>query len=418
MRTISKNTNFMYMANTQVVYHCHHFNLFLDQTIDDALGPSDATILKVKVARSTAYQFISNLIQASQVETSMEKLQLAIEYFGAMGHGKLSITGNKDGGEAEGNFLHYSYTWLKKYGGRINRLNSVDAFAAGYSAAALEVAYDLPPGSLFAEETNCKVLKHDNCKIFIKKDAPNTSDYKFVTREQSEESAVTPCVSMFEESIAEIVHGLTEFTADVVGDKERGLVETFGVFVTMQMPSYYNGISYETLRVCKDNQAILEALGELFKESGHVCVFYTLGGVLLSPEWEAMVGKPTGNSRELLISLTAICRAFGFGKWSIKEFVENERFVLESSSTYENCYYSKYCKDFNIASDYLVQGAALAFMVLIHKLDWDEPIDLTPELYDSLFKGDGLGWKVKQTKSLGLGDGITQVVATRIKQVN
>ena len=47
-------------------------------------------------------------------------------------------------------------------------------------------------------------------------------------------------------------------------------------------------------------------------------------------------------------------------------------------------------------------------MVLIHKLDWTKPIDLTPELYDSLFKGDGLGWKVEQTRALSTGDEITE----------
>ena len=30
--------NHTFFAHTPVVYHCHHFNLFLDQTIDDALG--------------------------------------------------------------------------------------------------------------------------------------------------------------------------------------------------------------------------------------------------------------------------------------------------------------------------------------------------------------------------------------------
>lgn len=413
MRTISNKTDFMYMADTPVVYHCHHFNLFLDQTIDDALGIDEGTNLKIKVASSAAHQLITNLVQATGAATVMERLDLASAYFAGMGHGKLAITGNKNEGFAEGQYLHYGFTWSQKYGHRINRLNSADAFAAGFAAAALEVAHDLAPGTLTATEENCIALKDKKCHIIINESSENTP-YKFVSKQQAEDSANEPITGIDEDKISEITKGLTEFTAGVGGDEDRGLVEAFGVFVTMHLSGYYNGISYEALKKCKDNPAMLNALGELLKESGHVCVFNTFGGMLLSPEWEGLVGKPTANGKDLIVYLTAIGRALGFGKWCIKEFVENEKFVLETSSTYENTYCHKYCTEMTRASDFFVQGAALAFMVLIHNLDWDSDIELTPELYDSLFKGSGLGWKVEQTKALSLGDNVTEVVVTKI----
>lgn len=413
MRTLSKKTDFIYLANTQVIYHCHHFNLFLDQTIDDALGVEVATKLKIKVAHSASYQLLSNLVKESDAQTVMERLELASTYFAAMGHGKLSISGDKNGGTAKGDYLHYGFSWSNKYGKIINRLHPADAFATGFSAAALEIAYDLEPYSLASEEHNCVTLKSKQCDINIFENKDN-NQYKIVTREEAQASCSDPIQSLFEEDIEPIVKGLLDFTAEVSGDKERGIVEAFGVFVTLHLTDYYNGISYETLNKCGDNPTIVSALGELLRESGHVCVFNTIGGLVLSAEWEGLIGKPSGNPQELITYFIAGCRAFGFGKWCIKEFVADERFVLETSSSYENSYCNKFYKNLTHPTEYLIQGAALAFMVLINKLDWENHIDLTPELYNSLFKG-GLGWKVEQTKGLSTGDPITQVVVTKTK---
>ena len=411
MRTISDKTNFMYMADTPVVYHCHHFNLFLDQTINDALGTEQGNNLKVKVAGSAAHPLLSNIVKANQIETVMQRLEMASTIFAAMGHGKLSISGNKVSGTATGEYLHYGFSWSQKYAKRIARLDTADAFATGFCAAALEVAHDLESGTLTANETQCITQKSNQCQFEIFIDDSQSREHKTVNKEEAENSASEPITGLYEDTITAVTTGLNDFTAGVAGD-ERGLVEAFGVYVTMHLSGYYNGISYEALKQCQDSPSMVYALGELFKESGHVCVFNTFGGMLLSAEWEALVGAPTGNPEELIAHLTAIGRALGFGKWCVKEFVANERFVLETSSTYEDAYCHKYCLNPPQPSEFFVQGAALAFMVLIHKLNWQEPIELTPELYDSLFK-DGLGWKVEQTKGLSVGDDVTEVVVTR-----
>ena len=41
----------MSLAGVPVIYHCHHFNLFLDQTIDDALGPVEGPKVRFEAAR-------------------------------------------------------------------------------------------------------------------------------------------------------------------------------------------------------------------------------------------------------------------------------------------------------------------------------------------------------------------------------
>ena len=64
-----------------------------------------------------------------------------------------------------GEYLHYSFAWREKYGERIRRRFPVDAFAAGFSAAATEVAIDLPPDSLAPVEEECYACRQPAYQI-------------------------------------------------------------------------------------------------------------------------------------------------------------------------------------------------------------------------------------------------------------
>ena len=49
----------MYFGPSPAVYHCHHFNLFLDQTIDDALGFEAGSRLRFLAGREFASPLLS-----------------------------------------------------------------------------------------------------------------------------------------------------------------------------------------------------------------------------------------------------------------------------------------------------------------------------------------------------------------------
>lgn len=407
--------NFSYLAELPVIYHCHHFNLFLDQTIQDALGPEDSIWLRTKAAHDATYHLLSNLFSKLRVDTPVERIQAASTVFAAMGHGSLNILANHGGGTMTGDYLHYGYAWLQKYGQQIRRRTTADPFAAGFGAAAVEVAYDLPKGSLWGREEACIANREDQCQFSIQ--PHNHSQHNNTPHYKEEQLALVKqsLTCKYEPNVAAITEGLVGFLGTLSTDS-RGLLEGFGVIVALHLTEYCNRISYGALELLQQkNPSVVPMLETLLRESGHVCVFNTFGGILRSPEWEGMVGLP-GRTKDMSIySCTAIARALGFGHWAVAEFVPEQRLVLRCAGTYEAVHYLNHIGRSNQPRCYFLQGAAVAFMQLTHSYDWDERAPFTQELYDSLFR-KGLTWQAQETKCMTMGDDYCEVVVTRKAQ--
>jgi hypothetical protein len=410
-RAYAAEHDLMFLAGSPVVYHCHHFNLFLDQTIDDALGSKDGQALRISAAHEFARDLLERAVTRVRADTPAERVQVAQQLFKAMGHGALSAQLQASGGTARGSFTHYGFTWKEKYGAVVRRRFGADAVAAGFLAAATEVAYDLAPGSILARETNCIALKHDHCDFVIEPAATPAAFGAIVGPEEHRSVAQPPVAGLFEDKIAAIAAGLRDFTAGVAGD-ERGLVQAFGVFVTMHMAGYYNRISYDAARAVEARApALVGDVEELLRESGHVCVFNTFGGIMLSPEWDGMVGAPGEDPTDVIIGCVAIARALGFGHWYVHEYEPRKRLVVRASSTYESGYYNTRHGRSTRPREYFLQGAVLAFMQLAHRVQWQKKPALTQPFYDSLFKGE-IPCKMEQSKSLQCGDAFSEIVVS------
>lgn len=415
LRTFIPDYDLMSTGGIPTVYHCHHFNLFLDQTIDDALGPGAGTELRFTAAREASHDFIRALVAHAGALTPAECLEAAQRTFAAMGHGRLQVSGDRTGGTATGEFLHYGFSWAEKYGQKVRRRRPADAFAAGFAAAALEVAQSLERETMSAEETACIATRAPQC-TFTLKPGPQA---KAVTpvREPDVRAKVKPTFAsaIGEDTIAAIAAGLRDFTAPLAGD-ERGLMQVFGVYVTIHLAGYYNRISCEALaHVVAKKPALVPMLEELLRESGHVCVFNTFGGILTSPEWEALVGSHSGDPQAVVLGALAIARALGFGHWTLAEYVPDERVVLRAPATYESVYHLARHGAADRPSEYFFQGATLAIAQLAHRIDWRRPPALTQDFYDSLFKGGALPWKVEQTSCTACGGDYSEVVATHVR---
>jgi hypothetical protein len=218
---------------------------------------------------------------------------------------------------------------------------------------------------------------------------------------------------MCEDVIQPIAAGLKEFTSGVAGD-ERGLIQAFGVFVTMHLAGYYNRISFDAVRAIeKQAPQSVGVLEDLLRESGHVCVFNTFGGILVSPEWEGLVGPLKNDPLSIVAWSTAIGRALGMGRWVISEFEPERRLVLRTSSSYESGYYRARHGIAGHPVEYLLQGAALAMAQLAHRVDWTSKPKFTSEFYTQLFKG-GVPWRAEQTRSIVCGDSISEIVVTKV----
>jgi len=402
----------MYFGPSPAVYHCHHFNLFLDQTIDDALGFEAGSRLRFLAAREFATPLLAGVAEQSKATTPAEKLELASKLFAGMGHGRLQISADARGGEAKGSFLHYGYSWSQKYGHVVKRRHPADAFGAGFAAAATEVALGTPQDTMTATEVGCVALKAPHCTFSLKpgERAPREPP---VGESEVGQQLIPTFNGLYEEVIQPITKGLRDFTAPVQGD-ERGLVQAFGVYVTLHLAGYYNRISYEAVQqVERKAPHSLGVLEDLLRESGHVCVFNTFGGIILSPEWEGMVGPLTGEALPIVTGCIAIARALGFGRWTVAEFEPGKRLVVRAPCSYESVFYQARYGKAARPNEYFLQGACLAIAQLAHRVEWKNKPVLNADYYNALFRGGPLPWKVEQTKSTACGHPVTEVVVTR-----
>lgn len=399
------------LESTQYVYHCHHYNLFHDQTLDDILGEEKATTIRTRVAHDAFYPLLLNACQRLGAETEAERLQVAAGLLPWMGHGKLDLDVSSEGGSASGQHLHYGVSWREKYSDHIRRRHPVDSVAAGYAAAAVEIGLGLKCGSMISQEHDCVAKRDPVCTFTI---TPSTED---TVDESRGLGVVLPEVStvltgLDEERIEGIAQGLQAFVRGVSGD-DRGLVQAFGVYVTAHLTTYYNDTVVAAIQhVEKNRPEFIPYAEELMREAGQVCAFYTFGNILLSPEWEGMVGPLSPEPADILSFSCAIARGLGFGRWTLQEFVPNEKLVLRVAANYEAPFFiSKYGPGTKPRC-YFFQGAARALMLLAMSIDWGAGENLSEDLYQSLFHKGKLPWKAEETQCRCCEDDYCEVVVT------
>lgn len=411
-RSVAEGHDLMFLESVPYIIHCHHYNLFHDQTLEDAVGEEEAIAIRTRAAHAAFRPLLERVFERVGAATSLERLQLASTLFGWMGHGRLTIEATAEGGTAQGEHLHYGHCWHAKYGAVVKRSHPADAVAAGFCAAAVEVTFDLRPGSMAAVETACAALRSQACSFEIKPAIGEAPVLPVVLRDDYMKHAKPTFASKDEARIDQIAKGLQKFMRGV-GGNEHGLIPAFGVHVTMHLPTFYNLSGYEIVHhVEKMNPANRAVAEQLIREAGRVCVFNTYGNILLSPEWEGLVGKPGGDPLDMVSYCCAISRGLGFGHWSLAELDPGKRLVLRAPATYEAPFYLSHYGVSEVPRCYIFQGAALGIMLLAQEVDWASQPNLTNEMYQKLIRSGRAPWKVEETKCIGRGDDVCEAVVS------
>ncbi|QDG52379.1 hypothetical protein FIV42_17010 [Persicimonas caeni] len=407
--------DFVFAGDTPVCSHCHHYNLFIDKTIDDALGVGSSIQLRTDAAREFFFQLLSSVFAEAGVDSPDERLSLAAEIFSNFGHGKIDLSQlNADGGEAIGEHMHYAYTWLEKFGDTQQRYHPADAVAGGFAAAALACAHDLAPEAVDVQETECLVLGDSRCVFELSIREVELSEPRIrVDYDKIAEVVPETFAGIQEETVERLTVGLKEFLANVSGD-ERGLIQAFGVFVTTNPSSLYNRISYEMLETLRrEHPSFVAVSASLLREAGRLCGFNTFGGIIGSPEWEALTGSTERDMLTVALHACTIARGLGFGRWSVSDYEEGKMIAFQAPSTYEGPYYKI---RHGVADDptcYLFEGACEAAAQLGHAVDWSEQPDFTPAFYEDVFAPSNNPWRAEQTRCACKGDDRCEVVVTR-----
>jgi hypothetical protein len=149
----------------QMVFHCHHYNTFLQQTIEDPEYIDGPGILTEAAREVAAEQLQQYLQEHAGVATPAERLAVAAEFFRLCGFGTLDFSRYLAGEKTVvAPHSHYAEGWLVKMG---QRDKPCCFFAAGFVAGALDVAHDRPAGHHRVSETACKAVAGDHCAFAI-----------------------------------------------------------------------------------------------------------------------------------------------------------------------------------------------------------------------------------------------------------
>ncbi len=154
--------NLLVLGERRLVFHCHHYNVFLQRSIEDMF--EDAVAMQVSAAKESARHILAGIWTAEDAPLEA-RLRDAAAVFGENGFGRADASGlTIDGGDVVLATSHYAVGWQAKWG---TRKQGVCHFATGYWAGALAAAAGISPERVQAHETQCAVSGADACRIHV-----------------------------------------------------------------------------------------------------------------------------------------------------------------------------------------------------------------------------------------------------------
>ena len=414
------------LSDQLVIYQCHHSALFLDQTVSDALG-GEGWAVRRHAAFEATHALLTSLANELDLLTPEEKLDLGMELFAALGHGKLTFEISAEGGVVRGDSLHHGTSFCEKYGHTIRNKKPMDAFAAGYCAAVATLAFPSDWGLFEADEVSCIARRDDGCSFILTRRPERVLFGAVVTRSAVETMALRaatrepagPSGSALPAAKGDVAAGSAAGVAKIVGGlaaDERGRVRAFGVNLALVPAGYANQISFDTMHLVeKRTPELFGVYGALVREASQIGAFHLLGGVLASASWVAEFGLPARDVELRLQQLLGIARAFGWGVFDVVDFAPERRLVVKSAMTHESAYYAiRYGATVRSRLAFL-QGFALALMQLLHRVDFTSERPIERDTYDALFKS-GTRFHVEETRSPLRGDGACEVAVDALAE--
>ncbi|MEN9231195.1 MAG: hypothetical protein Q6L68_09840 [Thermostichus sp. DG02_5_bins_236] len=386
--------------NEPVIFHCHHYNLFLQQTIEDPDWIDGVSILQIS-AQEIFYSLLKNAFVTLGIETAAERLATAARMFSFLGFGQLNFEVTEGGGEVELANSHYAMGWLGKYGEQVNRTKPIDHMAVGYVAATLDATF-AELGTYVAEETRCvAVTRQGSCRIQVTRApvrrqlTPSPQMGKLI---EQPAPLPLPQTSVNYDAVNEALWSLP-----LEGD-DKGQIRAFNVLLTRMPANYYNRIQYRFLDELQKLDPQLLGIGQdLIRESGHVCVFYTFGNIMESLEWETVVGPMLNTDTDWVHGAYAVASSLGWGRWQALEVISNTSCRVAIDGNYETSYFLASYPSADQPSCYFAQGAVPAIMNVVYNGHIQQKPVLDEALYHRLFQRNGL-FRGAEVKAREKGD--------------
>ena len=433
------HTGIVTLHHEPVIFHCNHYNRFLQLIVEDCHYIDRESIL-INSAAEVSHRQLHQAFLEHPEWTVDTRLQYAETLYRYCGFGDLALHGVRQADNPiriREQHSHYGAALRLNYGKRRWPGEFFDlGFAQGALKAALGQEYeghienppDHPPLSFGGAYTDFVLQSSDDTAQAILPPATVPSlDW------QSAVPLRTVGLHIDEDAIIAAVG-----TLPLVGNDE-GLIPAFGVYLTRHYADYYNLVSfrfeehlahalqthrylgemlwyeYPSLFYYKDRFGHLqgrELASTLLIEAGHICGFNTMGGIMRSDPWYQLIVPQLHCREDWLSGIVACINALGWGIWRIQEIVPNERLVLRAWFPYESL---GHLGQFGMADhpvDYLMVGVAGSLMNLLYTADITTKPDLTLDFYHQVNRSQNGFWG-RQTRCVAMGDPYSEVVVER-----
>jgi hypothetical protein len=159
--TVDLDRSVVTLGGRRLVLHCHHYNVFLQRTIEDGLkerAPLLLTAAAVEASRST----LGALSAASPAAAVIAEAARILSTNG-FGHADVSEL-HQRGGRAILSPSHYALGWVSKWG---MRTKPCCFFPAGWLGGAVVVAGGYAPERVSAREVACVATGAERCEFVV-----------------------------------------------------------------------------------------------------------------------------------------------------------------------------------------------------------------------------------------------------------
>jgi predicted hydrocarbon binding protein len=378
------------------VFHCHHYNCFLQKSIAEQSSLIDHRPLLTDAATEVVHAELAKIGHAN-----------AEELFQHLGFGLLDVKAlGTAGGSAVVKASHYALGWLSKFG---KTTDPVCFFAAGFIEATARHRFG---GHYTVKETACVATGASECRFEVKPGGrtaiPAAPGMGKLTQFAPRPAFATK-TSVDEAAIIQACGGLP------LGGTVEGKIDAFGVSLTRHYANYYNLISF------RFDQQMEKAAGDaataaarlLLVEAGQVCAFNTFGGIMESAEWEGLIKPMIKTTEDWIYGMVSVVNALGWGRWSVAALEPGRRLELVVDGSYES---NGYLGAFGTSSSprcYLATGGTSGLMNLVYHADIMSRPALTPALYEKTFR-DGNFFIAREVECRTMGAAACRFVAERM----
>jgi len=388
------------IGGENMVYHCHHYLTNLQRTVFDAEYMDGSGMIIGCAADATYYQ-LSNLCKDLSVEDS--KL-LAQDMYKTFGNGLIDLSAMDENGlELSTTKSVIVIAWDILFG---KSKKPVDCYTTGYLAAAYAVIYKKELKNINAVQTQCMSMGANSNIHIISEGENNFPTYKKKGEYQFNDTPNPPSSWSGSELLTSMFKDVHK---GLVGNEE-GFIPAFGVYLVNNQSDYVNRIQFEFIKAVESYAGEYGKTlgGELLMEAGTACGFFTLGGLIASPEWNQAVKPHLKTKEDWIHAAVAVTNNMGWGYQVVTE-ISKDKMVFRNYNDFEDMSYMRMYGNSEDFTHWANSGGWYAVMPIIYHSDFIETGEMDQiELYKEVRKSK-FGYKIKRTKGISNGDNYLEV---------